>query len=171
MRHGFDAKCYELAKAFLSDEPEIDNEVNRADLAQSIQTAIEDGIEYMKPDPPAAPDVTPGLAELGGQAKRHFTAEDSMKDQLGGGLQGADTPSPVTPWLAEQMCPNGHLAYVPCPICAQNARDLRPAETPSCGARCERHGNWYEHQLEHYCSLPAMHIGNHKIPCLEKNEA
>ena len=45
VRKGFDAKCYELAKAFLSDEPTLDSEESRADLAQDIQNTIEDWIE------------------------------------------------------------------------------------------------------------------------------
>ena len=41
VRKVFDAKCYELAKAFLSDEPTLDSEESRADLAQDIQNTIE----------------------------------------------------------------------------------------------------------------------------------
>ena len=44
----YDAKCYDLAKAFLADEPQIDTEANRDDLAQSIQDVIEQAIEAMK---------------------------------------------------------------------------------------------------------------------------
>jgi hypothetical protein len=50
MRHGFDAKCYDLGKKFLLEDPQIDNEENRADLAQSIQDAIEGTIEAMRED-------------------------------------------------------------------------------------------------------------------------
>ena len=41
----YDAKCYELASDFLADDPKIDNEENRAELAQIIQDAIEGYME------------------------------------------------------------------------------------------------------------------------------
>jgi Mn-dependent DtxR family transcriptional regulator len=46
----YDRKCYELAEHFLSDEPEIDSEENRAELAQAIQTEIEDKIAELLTD-------------------------------------------------------------------------------------------------------------------------
>jgi hypothetical protein len=48
MANTYDTKCYELAEAFLSDEPEIDTEKNRDLLAKDIQQAIEDFIESAK---------------------------------------------------------------------------------------------------------------------------
>lgn len=42
----YDARCYDLAALFLSDEPTIDNETHRDALAQTIQTAIEDYIQF-----------------------------------------------------------------------------------------------------------------------------
>jgi len=44
----YDKKCYELAAAFLEDHPDINTEQNRKDMAQNIQTEIEDCIEYLK---------------------------------------------------------------------------------------------------------------------------
>lgn len=41
----FDKWCYELASAFLQDEPSLDLETKRNELAQLIQTMIEDWIE------------------------------------------------------------------------------------------------------------------------------
>ena len=32
------------------------------------------------------------------------------------------------------MCPNGHIAFMPCPICAENARAIANAN--------KGHGNW-----------------------------
>jgi len=40
--------CYELAKAFLSDEPELDKDEARNTLASAIQLTIEDEIEFMR---------------------------------------------------------------------------------------------------------------------------
>lgn len=42
----YDSKCYDLAAAFLHDSPDINTEKNRNDLAQTIQTNIEDWISY-----------------------------------------------------------------------------------------------------------------------------
>lgn len=42
----YDTKCHDLAIVFLSNTPDIDNEKSRADLAQTIQTALEDWIRY-----------------------------------------------------------------------------------------------------------------------------
>lgn len=39
----FDEKCFDLARDFLSDEDDvIDTEANRNELAEAIQTTIED---------------------------------------------------------------------------------------------------------------------------------
>lgn len=53
----YDTKCYDLAEAFLEDEPALNNESHRKALAQEIQNAIESFIEdarrnYEPPDPP-----------------------------------------------------------------------------------------------------------------------
>lgn len=45
----YDAKCYELAKSFLSDEPEgINTSNNLEELSQRIQDEIEDFISEKK---------------------------------------------------------------------------------------------------------------------------
>lgn len=44
----FDTKCHELAAHFLSDEPALNTEAARTTLAQTIQQAVEDEIEFMK---------------------------------------------------------------------------------------------------------------------------
>lgn len=41
MSRTFDSKCYELAEAFLADEPDLDTEANRRALAAEIQDVIE----------------------------------------------------------------------------------------------------------------------------------
>jgi hypothetical protein len=38
----FDSKCYDLAEAFLQDEPELATEANIRALAERIQQTIED---------------------------------------------------------------------------------------------------------------------------------
>lgn len=53
----YDVKCYDIAEAFLGDEPHLDTEKRRSELAQIIQTAIEDFISseqsnYEPADPP-----------------------------------------------------------------------------------------------------------------------
>lgn len=52
----YDLKCYDLAEDFLGDEPHLNTEKRRDELAQIIQTAIEDFISseqsnYEPPDP------------------------------------------------------------------------------------------------------------------------
>lgn len=42
----YDSRCYDLAAVFLSDEPELDTEPRREELAQLIQTTIEDHIAF-----------------------------------------------------------------------------------------------------------------------------
>jgi len=44
----FDRKSYDLAAHFLSDEPALNTEAARTTLAQAIQQAVEDEIEFMK---------------------------------------------------------------------------------------------------------------------------
>jgi len=44
----YDQKCYDLAESFLEDEPALNNEENRNELAESIQSAIEDFIDAKK---------------------------------------------------------------------------------------------------------------------------
>ena len=53
----YDTKCYDLAEAFLEDEPHLNTDKRRDMLAQIIQTSIEDYIacerdNYEPPDPP-----------------------------------------------------------------------------------------------------------------------
>lgn len=48
MTKTFDTKCYDLAAAFLEDEPELNTEAIRAELASDIQGCIEDYIEFKK---------------------------------------------------------------------------------------------------------------------------
>lgn len=53
----YDQKSYDLAEAFLSDEPHLNTEGRRDELAKLIQTTIEDFItheqsNYEPPDPP-----------------------------------------------------------------------------------------------------------------------
>lgn len=42
----YDTKCYDLAAAFLEDEPTLQTENKKSALAQTIQTAIEDWIQW-----------------------------------------------------------------------------------------------------------------------------
>lgn len=44
MKKLYDPQCYELAKAFLLEEPLIDSEEAREELASDIQRTIEDFI-------------------------------------------------------------------------------------------------------------------------------
>lgn len=53
----FDAKCYDLAEAFLEDTPHLWTDKRAKELAQIIQDAVEGYIEleqrnYQPPDPP-----------------------------------------------------------------------------------------------------------------------
>lgn len=44
----YDEKCYKLAEYFLADEPKINTDLNRKQLAQEIQACIEDAIRFMQ---------------------------------------------------------------------------------------------------------------------------
>ena len=44
----YDSKCYDLAREFLDDEPGLNTIDNAKELAQDIQDAIEDFIEYTR---------------------------------------------------------------------------------------------------------------------------
>jgi hypothetical protein len=48
----YDAKCYELAEAFLADEPTLQTENKKRALAQTIQTTIEEWISWEHRDTP-----------------------------------------------------------------------------------------------------------------------
>jgi hypothetical protein len=53
----YDTKCYDLAEAFLEDQPHLNNDRRRDELAALIQSAVEDWINfedsnYEPPDPP-----------------------------------------------------------------------------------------------------------------------
>lgn len=48
MAKTFDPKCYELASAFLVDEPDLNTEPARIVLAQEIQQCIEDEIRFIR---------------------------------------------------------------------------------------------------------------------------
>lgn len=42
----YDQRCYDLAEAFLNDEPSLRTDHHKDDLAQLLQTTIEDYIQY-----------------------------------------------------------------------------------------------------------------------------
>lgn len=44
----YDQKCFELAAAFLADEPKLNTEAARVTLAIEIQQCIEGEIEFMR---------------------------------------------------------------------------------------------------------------------------
>ena len=44
----YDSKCYDLAVAFLADTPDLDNERSRNVLAQVIQDAAENEVQYLE---------------------------------------------------------------------------------------------------------------------------
>jgi hypothetical protein len=48
MAKTFDPKCYDLAAAFLDDEPELNTEAARITLAAEIQESIEAEIFFMR---------------------------------------------------------------------------------------------------------------------------
>lgn len=48
MTKSYDQSCHDLAASFLSDEPDINTPENRHELAQDIQSAIEDFIADKK---------------------------------------------------------------------------------------------------------------------------
>lgn len=47
-RKTYDQKCFDLAEAFLSDEPQLNTEAARVTLAIEIQQCIENEIEFMR---------------------------------------------------------------------------------------------------------------------------
>ena len=48
MTKTFDPKVYELAAAFLSDEPSLNTEAAKITLAYTIQQAIEEELDFMR---------------------------------------------------------------------------------------------------------------------------
>lgn len=44
----YDAKCYDLATAFLADKPQLDTEENREGLAQEIQDLLDSRIDELE---------------------------------------------------------------------------------------------------------------------------
>lgn len=42
----YDSRCYDLAETFLADEPALQTENKKKALAQTIQTSIEDWIQW-----------------------------------------------------------------------------------------------------------------------------
>ena len=63
----YDPKCYALAEDFLEDEPLLNRESCRKELAQEIQTAIESWVNEARKN--AEPPDPPGFE--GGFAKNH----------------------------------------------------------------------------------------------------
>lgn len=61
----FDTKCYDLAEAFLEDSPHLNTEKRRDELAQVIQTTIEDYLtcEDDNYEPPEPPGFEAGFAD------------------------------------------------------------------------------------------------------------
>lgn len=60
----YDTKCYDLADAFLADEPTLQSENKKRALAQTIQDAIEDWIGWERDH--AADGPLPTAAEMRG---------------------------------------------------------------------------------------------------------
>lgn len=44
----FDPKCFELAKAFLADDPNLNTDAAHVTLAAAIQQAVEDELFFMR---------------------------------------------------------------------------------------------------------------------------
>lgn len=61
----YDSRCYDLAEVFLSDEPHLNTDRRRHELALLIQSAIEDWIahEQSNYEPPDPPGFEGGFAE------------------------------------------------------------------------------------------------------------
>jgi len=61
----YDNRCYDLAETFLEDEPHLNNESRRAELAQCIQDAIENFIRFEEAnyEPPDPPGFEAGFAD------------------------------------------------------------------------------------------------------------
>lgn len=66
----YDPKCYELAEAFLEDEPAFNLKANKEELAQEIQTTIENWLDDVRGKERDEPRET-GDAWTGGFAKNH----------------------------------------------------------------------------------------------------
>ena len=64
----YDEKCYDLAAAFLEDEPGLFTEKHNVALAQLIQTTIEDYIRHERDNYEPADDP---VAWSGGFAENH----------------------------------------------------------------------------------------------------
>lgn len=60
----YDSKCYDLAEAFLEDQPHLNTEGRRAELAKLIQATIEGwlNLEDSNHEPPDPPGFEGGFA-------------------------------------------------------------------------------------------------------------
>jgi hypothetical protein len=65
----YDTKCFDLAEAFLEDEPTLQTENKKKALAQTIQTAIEEWIIWER-DHAAAASVADAMVESEQALKR-----------------------------------------------------------------------------------------------------
>lgn len=67
----YDSRCYDLAEVFLDDEPHLNAESYRTELAQLIQNTIEDFIEFergaRRSRIPRGPNSRASLASTEGQ--------------------------------------------------------------------------------------------------------
>ena len=65
MTMAYDTKCFDLAEAFLEDSPHLATAKRTDELAQLIQTTIEDFIasEEQNYEPPSPPGWEGGFAE------------------------------------------------------------------------------------------------------------
>lgn len=94
----YDSRCYDLAETFLEDEPTINTEANRAELAQLIQTTIEDHIAWLQ-----APDVEKtyvcGYASDKGQPGRCTPGDDRCNNYC----NMAPAKGPMQPHPARYM--------------------------------------------------------------------
>jgi hypothetical protein len=71
----YDPRCFELAKLFLSDVPELDNEPSCHSLALEIQQCIEDEIYFMRNEPHLYSGFTKeAVAEARKECVRHYGA-------------------------------------------------------------------------------------------------
>jgi hypothetical protein len=64
-KKNYDQKCFDLAEAFLEDEPHLATERRTDELAALIQSTIEDYITYEQGnyEPPGPPGFEAGFAD------------------------------------------------------------------------------------------------------------
>lgn len=77
----YDPRCYELAKVFLSDEADLNNEQSCHSLALEIQQCIEDEIYFMRNEPHLYSGFTKEAVEAARKECERYYGDQARDDR------------------------------------------------------------------------------------------